>query len=43
MSVSIALRSEFDAAALRVAAKLNKDAAQGRRLWCWRRSLPCGV
>ena len=32
MSVPIALRSDFDAAALRDVAKLTKDAAQGRRL-----------
>ncbi len=32
MSVPIALRSDFDAAALRGIAKLTKDAAQGRRL-----------
>ncbi len=32
MSVPIALRSDFNAAALRRMAKTSKDAAQGRRL-----------
>ncbi len=32
MSVPIALRSDFNAAALRRVAKATKDAAQGRRL-----------
>ncbi len=32
MSIPIALRTDFDAASLRRAAKATKDAAQGRRL-----------